>query len=63
MAEPAMEIYIEVDGESVLLEELPEQERLRISQRLQECLMEPLGYREALCTLFHRLPNLKKTVS
>ena len=46
MAEPAMEIYIEVDGESVLLEELPEHERLRISQRLQECLMEPLGYRE-----------------
>ncbi|MBS5063521.1 MAG: hypothetical protein KHZ58_07070 [Hungatella hathewayi] len=46
MAEPTMEIYIEVDGESVLLEELPEQERLRISRRLQECLMEPLGYRE-----------------
>lgn len=51
MAEPAIEIYIEVDGESVLLEELPEQEKLRISQRLQECLMEPLGYKKN-CTQF-----------
>lgn len=37
--------YIEIDGERVLMDSLPEEERKRIAHALQDNLMIPLGYR------------------
>lgn len=42
---PIIENFIEIDGEDVLIDSLPEEERERIGLSIQEKMMERFGYR------------------
>lgn len=45
MAEPTIVNYIEIADETFLMDDLPEEKKLRISELMQDRIMEPLGYK------------------
>lgn len=43
--EPVIENYIEIEGQDILIDSLPDEKRKRISLLIQDRLMEAAGYR------------------
>lgn len=44
-APPTIVNYIEIADETFLMDDLPEERKLRISELMQDRIMEPLGYK------------------